>query len=147
MFEVARILIIFVTLAGVKKGRVKSGSGRGIRGIDFGLGIGYGSEPSSNRSVNASVDIQSRSAAVKSMKSGMIAKFKSSFVAASSVAPNPNNQGTSLRGFVSGGTIGGADTRTSNIVSAPSYQGANSTARNAGVSKEDTEGSISSSAR
>ncbi|KAA8549073.1 hypothetical protein F0562_000757 [Nyssa sinensis] len=97
---------------GGKRAKGRGGSGRGVRGVDFGLGIGYNPE-SSNTSSNA---VPSRSAAVNSLKTGMMAQFKSNFVAASS---DPQNQGVNnssgtyankkmvLPGFVSGGSIGG----------------------------------------
>ncbi|KAK3415378.1 hypothetical protein EUGRSUZ_H01004 [Eucalyptus grandis] len=87
------------------------GGGRGVRGVDYGLGIGYNAE-SSAPSQNA----PSRPAAVNSLKTGMMAQFKSNFVAAAS---NSQNQGINsssnmyaskrpaMTGFVSGGTIGG----------------------------------------
>lgn len=100
---------------GGKKGKGRGGGGgggggRGVRGVDFGLGIGYSSE-----SNNASSQIPSRTAAVNSLRTGMMAQFKSNFVAASSdsqnqVTSNPNmyvNKRPALTGFVSGGTIGG----------------------------------------
>ncbi|KAK6941089.1 Helicase, C-terminal [Dillenia turbinata] len=96
---------------GGKKGKGRGGGGRGVRGVDFGLGIGY--NPESNNTPSQS--IQSRSAAVNSLRTGMMAQFKSNFVAASS---NSQNQASSyssstypykrpaLTGFVSGGSIG-----------------------------------------
>ncbi|CAM8925040.1 unnamed protein product [Rhodiola kirilowii] len=134
---------------GVKKGR-NGGSGRGVRGVDFGLGIGYSTEPSSTPSASASVGTQSRSAAVKSLKTGMMARFKSSFVAASSGAANQSTQGTALTGFVSGGTIGGertVGTRISNDGTGPSYQYANASAGNVDNSLQNTKQTSSSSAR
>ncbi|KAK4778526.1 hypothetical protein SAY86_006054 [Trapa natans] len=99
---------------GGKKGKGRGGGGgRGVRGVDYGMGIGYGSETNNSTSSNSG---QSRSAAVNSLRTGMMAQFKNSFVAASS---NTQNQGTNntssmhvnkrpaLSGFVSGGTIGG----------------------------------------
>ncbi|XP_059311790.1 DEAD-box ATP-dependent RNA helicase 24 [Lycium ferocissimum] len=98
------------------KGR-GGGSNRGVRGVDFGLGIGYNAE-SNNPPQSAA---PSRSAAVNSLRTGMMTQFKNSFVAASSnsqnqgmintAAANPNKRMV-LQGFVSGGTIGG-DTNTS----------------------------------
>ncbi|PPD71935.1 hypothetical protein GOBAR_DD31175 [Gossypium barbadense] len=96
---------------GGKKGRGRGGggSGRGVRGVDFGLGIGYNPE-SSNASSQA---VQSRNAAVNSLKTGMMAQMKSNFVAASSNSQSQGfNNSSSIRrptlsGFVSGGTIGG----------------------------------------
>ncbi|KAK9704760.1 hypothetical protein RND81_07G009300 [Saponaria officinalis] len=93
---------------GGKKGKGRGGGGnRGVRGVDFGLGIGYNTEGNSSSSQPAS-----RAAAVNSLRTGMMARFKSSFVAAS---PTLQTQGTSnanaykpaLSGFVAGGVIGG----------------------------------------
>ncbi|VFQ78545.1 unnamed protein product [Cuscuta campestris] len=99
---------------GGRKGKGKGGSGRGVRGVDFGLGIGYNAEAS-----NAPPTASSRTAAVNSLRTGMMAQFKSNFVAASSSnaqnqalssnsssGMNPNKR-MALAGFVSGGTIGG----------------------------------------
>lgn len=75
--------------------------------MDFGLGIGYSAESNAT---------PSRSAAVNSLKTGMMAQFRSSFVPASSNYQNQFVQNSSgvqankrmvLPGFVSGGTIGG----------------------------------------
>ncbi|XWS46545.1 hypothetical protein CRYUN_Cryun14cG0077000 [Craigia yunnanensis] len=99
---------------GGKKGRGRGGgggggSGRGVRGVDYGMGIGYNPE-SGNASSQA---VQSQNTAVNSRKTGMMAQFKSNFVAASS---NSQSQGfnnssdvrrPTLSGFISGGTIGG----------------------------------------
>ena len=80
-----------------------------MRGVDYGLGIGYNPESSDA----SSQTVQSRNAAVNSLKTGMMTQFKSNFVAASS---NSQSQGfinsssvrrPTLAGFVSGGTIGG----------------------------------------
>ncbi|XP_022890518.1 DEAD-box ATP-dependent RNA helicase 24-like [Olea europaea var. sylvestris] len=98
---------------GGKRAKGRGGGGnRGVRGVDFGLGIGY--SPESNAASNT---VPSRSAtAVNSLRTGMMAKFKSNFVAASSnsqnqvVNHNPGmlaNKRMALPGFVSGGTIGG----------------------------------------
>ncbi|AQL07150.1 Putative DEAD-box ATP-dependent RNA helicase family protein [Zea mays] len=83
-----------------------AGRGRGVRGVDFGLGIGYNAESGSQ--VPAP-----RSAAINSLKTGVMQQFKSSFVSGSSNTPSssaPSLVRPALRGFVSGGTIGG-DTR------------------------------------
>uniref|UniRef100_A0A803M7H3 RNA helicase n=1 Tax=Chenopodium quinoa TaxID=63459 RepID=A0A803M7H3_CHEQI len=77
-------------------------------------GIGYNTE-----SNNAPSQTPSRAAAVNSLRTGMMAQFKSSFVAAS---PDSQNQATNnsnvyankrpaMIGFVSGGTIGGDTNR------------------------------------
>lgn len=79
--------------------------------MDFGLGIGYNAEPKSAPSHVA----PSRSVAVNSLKTGIKAQFQSSFVAASSGSLNAGLSNSSgmqagnrvLRGFVSGGSIGG----------------------------------------
>ncbi|KAJ0052576.1 hypothetical protein Pint_00850 [Pistacia integerrima] len=101
---------------GGKKGKGKGGAGRGVRGVDFGLGIGYNPESTNTPAQN----VPSRSAAVNSLRTGVMAQFKSSFVAASS---NPQSQGVNnsssaytnkrpaLPGFVSGGSIGGDTNR------------------------------------
>lgn len=97
---------------GGKKGKGRGGAGRGVRGVDFGLGIGY--TPESNNTSSQSVP--SRSAAVNSLKTGMMTQFRSNFVAASSNTPSEGfnnsasayaNKRPALRGFVSGGSIGG----------------------------------------
>lgn len=85
-----------------------------MRGVDFGLGIGY--NPESSGSSPSATNVQSRSAAVNSLRTGMMAQFKSNFVAASSGPPSqgssnnystPANKRPTLSGFVSGGSIGG----------------------------------------
>ncbi|WOG91500.1 hypothetical protein DCAR_0310749 [Daucus carota subsp. sativus] len=89
------------------KGR-GGGDNRGVRGVDFGLGIGYNAE--SKRS--PSHVVPGRSAAVNSLKTGMTTQFKSSFVAALSGTLNARLSNSSgmqagnrvLRGFVSGGS-------------------------------------------
>ncbi|KAG6417783.1 hypothetical protein SASPL_119976 [Salvia splendens] len=84
------------------------GGGRGVRGVDFGLGIGYNTESKAELT-----PAPSRSATVNSLRTGAMAQFRSSFVPASSTSQDqfssgsrPNNRPV-LRGFVSGGTIGG----------------------------------------
>ncbi|KAK1317139.1 DEAD-box ATP-dependent RNA helicase 24 [Acorus calamus] len=92
-------------------GRGKGGSGgRGVRGVDFGMGIGYNPTSTSTPSHSA----PSRSSAVNALRTGMMTQFKSNFVAAAS---NPQSGGgaqsstsvkrPTLAGFVSGGSIGG----------------------------------------
>ncbi|KAH6811215.1 P-loop containing nucleoside triphosphate hydrolases superfamily protein [Perilla frutescens var. frutescens] len=87
------------------------GGGRGVRGVDFGLGIGY--NPESNAESNPP---SNRSATVNSLRTGMMTQFRSNFVPASSNSQSQFVQSSSgtqankrmvLRGFVSGGTIGG----------------------------------------
>uniref|UniRef100_A0A0E0KCU3 RNA helicase n=1 Tax=Oryza punctata TaxID=4537 RepID=A0A0E0KCU3_ORYPU len=107
------------------------GRGRGVRGVDFGLGIGYNAE---SGSVPAP-----RSAAVNSLKSGMMQNFKSSFVSASSntssnSAPSRGAPSSfvrpALRGFVSGGTIGGDANQARAVQPAPSFVPASRPAEN-----------------
>ena len=80
-----------------------------MRGVDYGMGIGYNPE-SGNASPQA---VQSRNTAVNSLKTGMMAQFRSNFVAASSDSQSQGFSNSSsvrrptLTGFVSGGTIGG----------------------------------------
>ncbi|WOL04025.1 DEAD-box ATP-dependent RNA helicase 24 [Canna indica] len=92
--------------AGRGKGGSGSGSGRGVRGVDFGLGIGYNPDAAN---APPSHPVQSRSAAVNSLRTGMMAQFKSNFVAASSSSKSnvPSIGRPALAGFVSGGSIGG----------------------------------------
>ncbi|KAL2540422.1 DEAD-box ATP-dependent RNA helicase 24 [Abeliophyllum distichum] len=96
---------------GGKRAKGRGGGNRGVRGVDFGLGIGYTPESSA-----APSPVPGRSAAVNSLRTGMMAQFKSNFVAASSnsqnqvVNQNPGMHAAkrmALPGFVSGGTIGG----------------------------------------
>ena len=107
-----------------KGGGGVAGRGRGVRGVDFGLGIGYNAESGSQ--VPAP-----RTAAVNSLKTGMMQQFKSSFVSGSSNTPSssaPSFVRPALRGFVSGGTIGG-DARPAQ--SAPSFVPASRPAQSA----------------
>lgn len=120
---------------GGKKGKSKGGSGRGVRGVDFGLGIGYNAESNST----STISVPSRSAAVNSLRTGVMAQFKSSFVAATPSNQGVNNSPSSytnnrpaLRGFVSGGTIGGDTNRapTTTSFSPPPVSGGNTTVQN-----------------
>lgn len=81
-----------------------------------------------------------RSAAVNSLKTGMMQNFKSSFVSASS-SNTPSNSAPSrgapssfvrpaLRGFVSGGTIGGDANQARAVQPAPSFVPASRPAEN-----------------
>ncbi|KAK9280892.1 hypothetical protein L1049_003783 [Liquidambar formosana] len=137
---------------GGKKAKGRGGSGRGVRGVDFGLGIGYNPESNNTPSVSA----PSRSAAVNSLKTGMMAQFKSNFVAASSNSSNQGlnnsssmyaNKRPALAGFVSGGTIGGdmnrAQTTSSFSPSAP-ISGGTTTVQN---SRENASQNNSESSR
>lgn len=83
-------------------------SNQGVRDMDFGLGIGYNLESNA-----ASDHVSSRSAAVNSSRTGMMAQLKSNFVAALSnsqnqvLNQNPGMHATrwmALLAFVSGGT-------------------------------------------
>lgn len=101
---------------GGKKGRGRGGGGggnRGVRGVDFGLGIGFNSETPSQAAPSRSGGAPR---AMNSVRTGVMAQFKNSFVAAT---PSSNSQSQaypnkrpSLMGFVSGGTIGGDMGRT-----------------------------------
>ncbi|XP_062004849.1 DEAD-box ATP-dependent RNA helicase 24 [Rosa rugosa] len=141
---------------GGKKGRGRGGgggggsSGRGVRGVDFGLGIGY--NPESNSSPSPAVT--SRSAAVTSLRTGMMSQFKSKFVSASSNSPSQGsgnsssahaNKRPALRGFVAGGSIGGDIHRsqTTNTVSPAPAPVANISSQNSGEnsSQKPTESS------
>ncbi|KAL8054665.1 hypothetical protein ABFX02_04G007100 [Erythranthe guttata] len=110
---------------GGKRAKGRGSSGRGVRGVDFGLGIGYNSEskPASNAT-------PSRPAAVNSSKTGMMSQARNNFVPASSNSQNQflqssaggqTHRRTALPGFVSGGTIGGD-------IHAPKINGTSSTA-------------------
>lgn len=122
------------------KGRGGGASGKGVRGVDFGLGIGYSTEPN-NPSSNT---VPTRSAAVNSLRTGMMSQFRSSFVAASSTSQNEGfsnttsvavNKRPTLAGFVSGGSIGG-DINTHQQTASynnPATSAANSTSQSSGV--------------
>lgn len=104
---------------GGKRAKGRGAAGRGVRGVDFGLGIGYNPESNSMPShavSSRSANVPNRSAAVSSLRTGVMAQFKNSFVAASSnsLSVGSDNSSSSvankrpaLRGFVSGGSIGG----------------------------------------
>ncbi|KAH7676417.1 RNA helicase protein [Dioscorea alata] len=94
--------------SGRGKGGGGGGGGRGVRGVDYGMGIGYNPGPSNTTSPS----VPSRSATVNSLRTGMMAQFKSNFVSASSSSQSDSrNQASNsrpvLKGFVSGGSIGG----------------------------------------
>eukprot|EP00249_Psilotum_nudum_P022633 c28591_g1_i1 orf=474-2897(-) len=108
---------------GQGKGGTGGGGSKSIRGVDYGLGIGYkpdaDSKPSSTLGRS---EIQNRGAAVDALKMGMMARFKSSFVAASSgniggsgalmstpmLQSNQSSfQGQATSGFVSAVSLGG----------------------------------------
>lgn len=122
------------------KGR-GAGSGRGVRGVDFGLGIGYNPEAKAE-----SNPAPSRSATVNSLRTGMMTQFRSSFVPASSnsqnqfvqssPAPQANNRMV-LRGFVSGGTIGG-EMPITKVHSVPPTASASNTTPNSGEIRKQT---------
>ena len=68
-----------------------------VRGVEFGLGIGYKSKPKAAPPTGS---------AVNSLRTGVMPQFKSSFVAASASSNNYGNKGSKkmvLSGFVSGG--------------------------------------------
>lgn len=81
------------------QGKGGRGGGRNVRGVDFGLGIGYSADaanaaPSVPQEKTPKVqykkeDIPSRGSAVDSLRQGMMARFKSNFVAANT----PNSVG------------------------------------------------------
>lgn len=129
---------MLISWIGGKKGKGKGGAGRGVRGVDFGLGIGY--NPESNNSTPQSAP--TRSAAVNSLRTGVMAQFKSSFVAASSSQSQGTNSSPSLyankrpalAGFVSGGSIGGDVYRaqTSSSFSPATVSGQNAARQNSG---------------
>ncbi|KAJ6686717.1 ATP-DEPENDENT RNA HELICASE DBP3 [Salix purpurea] len=113
---------------GGKKGKGRGGGNRGVRGVDFGLGIGYNPESNSI----SSPAVTSRSVAVNSLRTGVMAQFKSNFVAATSQGPGPGpgvntsssvyaNKRPALRGFVSGGSIGGDMSRSQTTSSLPGF--------------------------
>ncbi|PIN05304.1 ATP-dependent RNA helicase [Handroanthus impetiginosus] len=117
------------------------GGSRGVRGVDYGLGIGY--NPESNAASNVTPN---RSAGVNSLRTGMMAQLRNNFVPASSNSQNQFVQSSSgvqtnkrmvLPGFVSGGTIGGdmhaaKINSTTNTTSASNTNTPNST----GVAKQ-----------
>ncbi|KAJ4850344.1 DEAD-box ATP-dependent RNA helicase 24 [Turnera subulata] len=115
-----------ISCAGGKKSKGRGGAGRGVRGVDFGLGIGYSPESSSSTSSHAA---PSRSSAVNSLRTGVMAQFMSNFVAASSNSQSQGfnsssacaNKRPALTGFVSGGSIGGDISRTQTAGSLPGF--------------------------
>ncbi|KAK9086289.1 hypothetical protein Syun_028683 [Stephania yunnanensis] len=118
--------------AGGKKGRERGkgggGHGRGVRGVDFGLGIGFNPESSQTTSPS----IPSRSSAVNALRTGMMAQFKSNFVAASSDSQGNtfSNKRPTLTGFVSGGSIGGDINRAQTASSSVPTPGSGTTNTN-----------------
>ncbi|XP_020234842.1 DEAD-box ATP-dependent RNA helicase 24 [Cajanus cajan] len=126
---------------GGKKGRGRGGGGggRGVRGVDFGLGIGY--NPESNNAPSNTVP--SRSAAVNSLRTGIMSQFRSNFVAASSNSQSQGlgnntsmaaNKRPALPGFVSGGSIGGdINTYQHTASPSPATSAVNSTSQSSGV--------------
>ncbi|XP_045796870.1 DEAD-box ATP-dependent RNA helicase 24 isoform X1 [Trifolium pratense] len=131
------------------KGRGGGAGGKGVRGVDFGLGIGYSAEPN-NASSNT---VPSRSAAVNSLRTGMMSQFRSSFVAASSTSQNEGfsnttsvavNKRPTLAGFVSGGSIGGdINTRQQTASYNPAASAVNSTSQSSGVPGQNSTNSSS----
>lgn len=118
---------------GQGKGGRGGGGGRNVRGVDFGLGIGYSADaantmPSAPQEKAPKVqykreEVQSRGSVVDSLKLGMMARFKNSFVAANTANPvgytppqantpqgrvygaPPNVNGRGRGNFVSAGTF------------------------------------------
>lgn len=86
-----------------KGGKKGGGRGKGVRGVDFGLGIGYNQESKGAFSQS----VQNRSDTVNALRTGMMQQFKSNFVAASSNSNMLASNRPVLPGFVSGGSIGG----------------------------------------
>ncbi|CAJ2631907.1 unnamed protein product [Trifolium pratense] len=131
------------------KGRGGGAGGKGVRGVDFGLGIGYSAEPN-NASSNT---VPSRSAAVNSLRTGMMSQFRSSFVAASSTSQNEGfsnttsvavNKRPTLAGFVSGGSIGGdINTHQQTASYNPAASAVNSTSQSSGVPGQNSTNSSS----
>ncbi|CAJ2631908.1 unnamed protein product [Trifolium pratense] len=129
------------------KGRGGGAGGKGVRGVDFGLGIGYSAEPN-NASSNT---VPSRSAAVNSLRTGMMSQFRSSFVAASSTSQNEGfsnttsvavNKRPTLAGFVSGGSIGGdINTHQQTASYNPAASAVNSTSQSSGVPGQNSTNS------
>lgn len=82
---------------GQGKGGRGGGGGRNVRGVDFGLGIGYSADaanttPSAPQEKAPKVqyqreEVQMRGSVVDSLKLGMMARFKNSFVAANTANP------------------------------------------------------------
>lgn len=135
------------------KGRGGGAGGKGVRGVDFGLGIGYTTESNSAPSNS----VPNRSAAVNSLRTGMMSQFRSSFVAASSNSQNGGlgnnpimavNKRPALAGFVSGGSIGG-DINTHQQTSSynPATSTVNSTAQSPGVNPGQNSTNSSSKPR
>lgn len=128
---------------GGKRAKGRGGGGKGVRGVDYGMGIGYSAE--SSNLLSSSAAVPSRSVAVNSLRTGMMSQFKNNFVAASS---NSQNQGvnssssmyaskrTVLSGFVSGGTIGGntGGAQTTGSVGAATIPSGNNSA---GIARDD----------
>lgn len=136
------LFLHFLCCAGGRKGKGRGGGGaggKGVRGVDFGLGIGYTAEPN-NAPSNT---VPSRSAAVNSLRTGMMSQFRSNFVAASSNSQNEGfsnntsitvNKRPALAGFVSGGSIGGdINTHQHTASYNPATSAANSTSQSSGV--------------
>ncbi|KAJ4850941.1 hypothetical protein Tsubulata_030367 [Turnera subulata] len=108
------------------KGKGRGGADRGACGVDFCLGICYNPESSSSTSSHAA---PSQSAAVNSLRTGVMSQFKSNFVAASSNSQSQGfnsssayaNKRPALTGFVSGGSIGGDISRSQTTSSLPGF--------------------------
>eukprot|EP00850_Spirogloea_muscicola_P023698 SM000379S14411 [mRNA] locus=s379:21663:24756:- [translate_table: standard] len=99
------------------------GGGRGVRGVNFGLGLGYSQDVKTPQSAPPP---QSRGSAQDALKTGMMARFKSSFVAASPSA------GSGMQGFVQGASMSNitpATTITSQARSSPASDASKSVDR------------------
>uniref|UniRef100_A0A1D1Y952 RNA helicase n=1 Tax=Anthurium amnicola TaxID=1678845 RepID=A0A1D1Y952_9ARAE len=134
---------------GKKVGGRGRGGGRGVRGVDYGLGIGYNPESTNSTSPANS----SRTATVNALRTGMMVQFKSSFVAASSNSQSESisesnafaSKRPALPGFVSGGSIGGESYRAQTAPSVNSVSRAGGSPR--GNSNENGSQKTSESSR
>ncbi|KAJ7977676.1 DEAD-box ATP-dependent RNA helicase [Quillaja saponaria] len=136
---------------GGKKGRGRGGgsSGQGVRGVDFGLGIGYSQESNTI----PSNPVPGRSTALNLLRTGMMSQFRGNFIAASSNSQNQGfgnstsmnaNNRPALRGFVSGGSIGGVSNLTQTTTSVGSTMpGVNTSSQKSGdnASQKNSESS------
>lgn len=118
------------------RGGGSGGGNRGVRGVDFGLGLGYSSESKKTPPNTA----PSRCTAVSSLKTGIMSQFKNSFVAASSNSQNQGGSGSypnkrmTIPGFVSGGSIGSDPyvSRSTNSSATPATSAGNSNSQSSG---------------
>ncbi|KAJ0239950.1 DEAD-box ATP-dependent RNA helicase 24 [Hirschfeldia incana] len=127
---------------GGKKGGGRGGGNKGVRGVDFGLGIGFNSESSGTSSQAApsrSAAAPSRKGAISSVRTGVMSQFKNSFVAATPSSQAYPNKRPALTGFVSGGTIGGdmGRTQTQNQTQTPPVATSHNSSQKNPQSSED----------